>query len=262
MKRDLKRISALLAGLAIVVGGMGFGTRVALAAECLTDADGVCIDDGSCTCPSTGPSTVSCTGDYIDQGDGTCDCPSGEVDDGSGTSTCVSDGTADAPPVSCDGDYVDQGDGTCDCPDGEMDDGSGTSTCVSDGSTDASCPEGEDFDADGNCVASTAPSSTTTTTTTTTATTAAHALSNPLGSTDLRVVIGYVIRALLGLSGAVALFVFVWSGLMMMLAAGDAKKITTAKSSLVWATIGLVVIFTSYTLVYTLITALSTGTTG
>ncbi len=89
----------------------------------------------------------------------------------------------------------------------------------------------------------------------------AHAaLTNPLGSNDLRVVIGYLVRAMLGLSGAIALFVFVWAGLQMMLAAGEAKKITKAKESLTWATIGLVVIFTAYTLVYTLVTALSTGT--
>ena len=100
----------------------------------------------------------------------------------------------------------------------------------------------------------------TSTSTTTTSTSATHALTNPLGSTDLRVVIGYIIKALLGLSGAIALFVFVWSGIMMMLAAGSPEKIKTAKASLTWATIGLVVIFTAYTLVYTLITALSTGT--
>ena len=88
------------------------------------------------------------------------------------------------------------------------------------------------------------------------------ALSNPLASSDLRVVIGYLIKAMLGLSGAVALFVFVWSGMMMMLAAGSPDKIKKAKESLTWATIGLVVIFTSYTLVYALITALSTGTAG
>ena len=87
------------------------------------------------------------------------------------------------------------------------------------------------------------------------------ALSNPLGSSDLRVVIGYLIKAMLGLSGALALFVFVWSGVMMMVAAGNPEKIKKAKESLTWATIGLVVIFTAYTLVYTLITALSTGTT-
>lgn len=87
-----------------------------------------------------------------------------------------------------------------------------------------------------------------------------HPLSNPLGSSDFRVVIGYIIRAMLGLSGALALFVFVWSGVMMMIAAGSPEKIKKAKESLTWATIGLVVIFTAYTLVYTLITALSTGT--
>ena len=87
------------------------------------------------------------------------------------------------------------------------------------------------------------------------------ALTNPLNSSDLRVVIGYLVNALLGLSGAIALLVFVWSGIMMMLAGGSPEKIKKAKESLTWAMIGLVVIFTAYTLVYTLITALSTGTT-
>ncbi len=86
-------------------------------------------------------------------------------------------------------------------------------------------------------------------------------LSNPLGTTDLRVVIGNITKALLGLSGALALFVFVWSGVLMIIAAGNPEKIKKAKESLIWATIGLVVIFTSYTLVATLITALSTGST-
>lgn len=86
-------------------------------------------------------------------------------------------------------------------------------------------------------------------------------LKNPLLHSDLRVIIGDVIKALLGLSGAIALLVFVWSGVMMMLAAGNMDKIKKAKGSLVWATIGLVVIFTAYTLVATLIKALSTGTT-
>lgn len=88
-------------------------------------------------------------------------------------------------------------------------------------------------------------------------------LTNPIAGniTDLRVIIGIVVQALLGLSGAIALLVFVWSGIMMMVAAGSPDKIKKAKSSLIWATIGLVVIFTAYTLVATLITALSTGVT-
>lgn len=87
------------------------------------------------------------------------------------------------------------------------------------------------------------------------------ALINPLPSTSIPVIIGIVIQALLGLSGAIALLVFVWSGIMMMVAAGSPDKIKKAKNSIIWATIGLVVIFTAYTLVATLITALSTGVT-
>lgn len=85
------------------------------------------------------------------------------------------------------------------------------------------------------------------------------ALTNPLGTTDIPTIIGNVVKALLGLSGAVALLVFVWSGILMIAAGGNADQIKKAKSSLIWATIGLVVIFTAYTLVATLIGALSTG---
>lgn len=90
----------------------------------------------------------------------------------------------------------------------------------------------------------------------------AHAqtgLYDPLGGASITTIIGRVISALLGLSGAVALLVFVWSGILMIVAAGNPERIKKAKSSLVWATIGLVVIFTAYTLVATLIGALSTG---
>ncbi len=90
---------------------------------------------------------------------------------------------------------------------------------------------------------------------------AATALTNPLGQTSIPKIIGNIVKALLGLSGALALFVFVWSGVLMIIAAGNPEKIKKAKDSLIWATIGLVVIFTSYTLVATLITALSTGAT-
>jgi hypothetical protein len=84
-------------------------------------------------------------------------------------------------------------------------------------------------------------------------------LSNPIGTTNIPVIIGNIVKALLGLSGAVALLVFVWSGVLMIVAAGNADHIKKAKSSIVWATIGLVVIFTAYTIVTTLVTALSTG---
>jgi hypothetical protein len=85
------------------------------------------------------------------------------------------------------------------------------------------------------------------------------ALTDPLDGAAITTIIGRVISALLGLSGAIALLVFVWSGILMMVAAGNPDKIKKAKGSLVWASIGLVVIFTAYALVSTLISVLSTG---
>ena len=86
-------------------------------------------------------------------------------------------------------------------------------------------------------------------------------LENPLGESDLRIIIGRVIQALLGLSGTLALLMFVWGGIQWMTSGGVAEKIKKGKDTLIWATIGLVVIFTAYTLVSTLIEAITSGTT-
>jgi hypothetical protein len=89
---------------------------------------------------------------------------------------------------------------------------------------------------------------------------AQSALQNPLGTSDLRVVIGNIIKAALGLTGVLALLMFIWGGIQWLTSGGSPEKVKAGKSTLTWAVIGLVVIFTSYTLVSTLITALSSGT--
>ncbi|TAK04142.1 hypothetical protein EPO34_03280 [Patescibacteria group bacterium] len=82
-------------------------------------------------------------------------------------------------------------------------------------------------------------------------------LQNPLGTSDLRQVIGNIVRALLGFAGAGALLMFVWGGFQFMMAAGNPKNVEKGKLTLIWATVGLVVIFSAYTLLDTLIKALS-----
>lgn len=86
-------------------------------------------------------------------------------------------------------------------------------------------------------------------------------LKNPLGEdqTNLNQIIGRIIGAVAGFSGAIALGMFVWGGLQMMISQGDVDKIKKGKSTLTWAGIGLVVIFTSYALVSAVINALSRG---
>ena len=73
------------------------------------------------------------------------------------------------------------------------------------------------------------------------------ALANPLG--DIKTptqLIGKIIYAILGLTGAIALVMFIWGGLQWMTAAGSPEKVTKGRDTLMWAVLGLVIIFSSY----------------
>ncbi len=87
----------------------------------------------------------------------------------------------------------------------------------------------------------------------------AKALINPLGTTNINSVIGTVIKAILGISGSAALLMFVWGGFLWLTSAGNTDRIKKGKDTLVWAVIGLAVIFSAYTLVNAVVNALSKG---
>lgn len=82
-------------------------------------------------------------------------------------------------------------------------------------------------------------------------------LDNPLG-TDVtpQIFIGKIIKAILGIVGSLALVMFIYGGFNIMTAAGSPEKVEKGKQILVWATIGLIVIFTSYALVKFVFTSL------
>lgn len=83
-------------------------------------------------------------------------------------------------------------------------------------------------------------------------------LSNPIpGVDDPEILIGKVINAILGVVGSLALAMFVYGGLMWMLAAGNNERVQKGKAILSWATIGLVVIFSAYALVKFVLDAFS-----
>lgn len=88
----------------------------------------------------------------------------------------------------------------------------------------------------------------------------------PLGSSqncnDPRVIIGNVIKVVLGLVGSLALVLFIYGGVVMMTSAGNSDRVTTGRNTLVWATIGLLVIFSSYTLVGFIIRSITTTSQG
>ncbi len=84
-------------------------------------------------------------------------------------------------------------------------------------------------------------------------------LLNPLGTAEPEVLIGTIIKAILGLSGSVALLVFVYGGFMYLISAGDTKRVEKGKETLKNAALGLVIIFASYLIVTAIIFALTKG---
>jgi len=76
-------------------------------------------------------------------------------------------------------------------------------------------------------------------------------LDNPLGekNTNINTLIGTVIHAIIGIVGSLALAMFVYGGFTWMTAAGASDKVQKGKDIVIWATIGLIVIFSSYAMV-------------
>ena len=82
-------------------------------------------------------------------------------------------------------------------------------------------------------------------------------IANPLGgNVTPNKLIGRLIKAMLGIVGSLALVMFIYGGFTWMLAAGNADAVAKGKSILIWATLGLVVIFSSYALIQFVFTSL------
>lgn len=87
-------------------------------------------------------------------------------------------------------------------------------------------------------------------------------LENPLGSnsTNLPGLIGRAIKVVLGVIGAVALLMFVFAGILWITSAGKDKQVEQAQGILKNATIGLLLIFFSYTIINAFLNLFSPGT--
>jgi len=74
-------------------------------------------------------------------------------------------------------------------------------------------------------------------------------ITNDSSPADINKIIGQVINGVLGVVGSLALIMFIYGGFTWMTAAGSSEKVTKGKDILVWAVIGLIVIFMSYAFV-------------
>lgn len=73
-------------------------------------------------------------------------------------------------------------------------------------------------------------------------------LTNPLTSDDPAVIIGNIIKGILGLTGVIALAAFVAGGVIWMTSGGNPERVKKGKDILVWAVIGLFIVFSSYSI--------------
>lgn len=90
-------------------------------------------------------------------------------------------------------------------------------------------------------------------------------LINPLdpsgtGDVTIATIIGRLISTVLGVTGSVALLMFVYGGFLWLISAGEPEKVKKGKEVMKWAVFGLVIIVLAYTIVRAIVTALESGT--
>lgn len=79
-------------------------------------------------------------------------------------------------------------------------------------------------------------------------------LTDPLGGTKtnpttIPTLLGNIISSVLGIIGSLALVMFIYGGATWMLSGGNQERVTKGKQILIWATLGIIIIFTAYALV-------------
>ena len=80
---------------------------------------------------------------------------------------------------------------------------------------------------------------------------------NPIKAENVPDLVNTIVRGVLGVVGAITLFMFVYGGLMWMTSGGVSSRIERGRNTLVWATIGLLVIFSSYAILHFIFGAIS-----
>lgn len=79
---------------------------------------------------------------------------------------------------------------------------------------------------------------------------------NPLSVNTPQELIGNIINSVLGVVGSIALLMFVFGGITWMTSSGNQEKIKKGRDIIVWAAIGLAIVFFSYGVVKVLIVGL------
>lgn len=88
-------------------------------------------------------------------------------------------------------------------------------------------------------------------------------LPNPLKTDDPVVVITRIVKYVLGLVGLIAVIMIIYGGFVWMTSGGNTEKIKKGKDTVVWAILGLALVFFAYAIInFILKIFVSTGSGG
>jgi hypothetical protein len=82
---------------------------------------------------------------------------------------------------------------------------------------------------------------------------------NPLGTNNPNVLIGRIIKAIVGLSGSFALIIFIYGGFMWLISHGNPDYIKKGHKAMILSGVGLVFIFASYFIITVILRALGSS---
>ena len=82
---------------------------------------------------------------------------------------------------------------------------------------------------------------------------------NPLGNNiTYQAVVANIIKATLGIVGVAALIMFIYGGITWMTSLGNSERVKKGRDILVWAAIGIFVVFASFAMVNLILSAFKT----
>lgn len=85
---------------------------------------------------------------------------------------------------------------------------------------------------------------------------------DPQGQTNISQIVGNVIKVALGIIGSITLGIFVYGGFLWLTSAGNSEKVSQGSSAMLYAVIGLFIIFGAYAILNTIISGIRGGASG
>lgn len=85
-------------------------------------------------------------------------------------------------------------------------------------------------------------------------------LKNPLqSSVTAPQIISKIIKTALGIVGAITLLMIVWGGIQWLTSAGNAERVEAGTKTMIWAVVGLFLVFASYIIIQAIISSITTA---